>query len=252
MKLIDDGILNNVKSSIYHIAEIKKDNKELCETLINNWNNIAKLFLGYDLHYDWPMSKNKFLTEFDLNKSSLGNQLRRWTRRGILKKGDDYVIEGTTGPHAGTYINEKGAIKILERSPSIKGAKFLSKLGRNIELKQCVLYTKIIEYATRGVDNPKREFTTNNPRYRIDLYLEKSKLPIECDELGHEHESPSIRNQREEAIKKKLGCDEFLRFNPHEPNFDIGEIISKTFYHILGIPSKLTRELTEEELADFK
>jgi hypothetical protein len=126
-------------------------------------------------------------------------------KRGRLLKGEneDYFIEGA-GRTAETFINKKGAIKILDKCHSIEGLKYLRKYNNNIHLKRCLFYKSIIKMILKAIDNPKIEFAINNPRYRIDLYLEKSKLMIECDEVNHEYEPYENRLDREEDIKKKL------------------------------------------------
>ena len=160
---------------------------------------------------------------------------------------------------AATYINEKGAIKILEKTQSIEGAKFLRSVGINIHLKRCFLYKIIIKKILNKIDNPKTEFALKNPRFKIDLYLEKSKLPIECDELGHDRESYESRIDREEDIKKKIGCHEFLRFNPHDKNFNFEKLFRCIIYHILGKTINAQDPIdycmgkpTKEELEEFK
>lgn len=241
MELIDKEILNEVKKSIICFAEtIKEEKYYFYEVLISNWNLIERLFLEFDINYTWPMSKDDFCSKFDLNKNKVNSQMHRFTRMGILNKGEDYVIEGSRGPGTVTYIFESGAKKTLEKVQSIEGAKFLRKFGTNIHLKKCFLYITIIKYAVKGFDNPIREYTIRNPDYRIDLYLKQKKLAIECDELGHEHESPKERDNRGEAIKKKLEC-ELFRFNPHDKDVNIGEFIHDILCILLG------REINGEE-----
>jgi len=114
MELIHKDILNEVKSSLLGIAEtIKEDKNDFYKTLINNWNVIERLFLDFDNNYSWPMSKDNFLSKFDLNKNTVNNQMRRLIKRGVLKEGEDYVIEGPGGPMTSTDIYEKGAKKII-------------------------------------------------------------------------------------------------------------------------------------------
>ncbi len=212
MELIDIGILNKIKSSIFGIAElIKEDQNDSYNIIINNWKIIERLFLDFDNKYCWPMSINTFSSKFDLNKNKVNSQMRRWQIRGILIEGHDYTIEHEGGQGwRTTYIHEQGAKKVLERMQSIQGAKYLNELGINIHLKKCFLYICIIKYAVRGIDNPKIEYTIRNPDYRIDLYLEQHKLAIECDELGHEHEIPLLRYNREELSKLEIFFNQYL------------------------------------------
>ena len=61
--------------------------------------------------------------------------------------------------------------------------------------------------------------------YKIDLYFPDYNLAIEVDEFNHKDRDKLYENKREEYIKEKLGC-KFIRFNPDEKNFNIGNIIS--------------------------
>jgi hypothetical protein len=236
MDLIDNQIISNAKASIQNIANsIKEENKDLSQLIINNFSELEKSIYDTTSEYNWPMWKSTFLIKFDLKKNTVESHIKQLYKRGRLKYGqeEDLFVEGR-GRTAASYINEKGAIKILEKTQSIEGAKFLRSIGINIYLKKCFLYTIIIKNILNKIDNPKTEFALKNPIFKIDLYLEKSKLPIECDELGHDRESYESRIDREEDIKKKIRCHEFLRFNPHDNNFNFEKLLKCIIYHILG------------------
>lgn len=233
MEILDKEVLDKVKDVIYEVAEsIEKEQNNLYIKLINNWNSIERLFFDFDNNYSWPMSKRDFESNFDLNSGTITNQIVRYRRRGHLKEGEDYIIKGL-GRNGTTYIYESGAKKILEIMHSIEGAKLLTKYGINRRPKKCFCYIAIIKYATKGIDDPKKEFVIPGvQRYRTDLYLKEKKLAIECDELGHEHESPERRSNRQQAFINELGC-RFLRFNPHRIGFDIGLLIKCILYYLL-------------------
>jgi hypothetical protein len=61
--------------------------------------------------------------------------------------------------------------------------------------------------------------------YHIDLYIEKYKLAIECDENNHKDRNPLKEKERMEFIINKIGC-KFIRFNPDDTNFDITNVIN--------------------------
>lgn len=151
MELLDKQIINKVKEAIYEDAELIKENKNGYNKLINNWNEIERLFLNFDNNYSWPMYKPDFANRFDLHLGNLTNQMVRYTKRGALIKGDDYVIEGRGGRITKTNIYENGAKKILGIMQSIEGAKFL-----NNKPKKCLCYITIIKYAVNGLDEPKK------------------------------------------------------------------------------------------------
>lgn len=60
--------------------------------------------------------------------------------------------------------------------------------------------------------------------YRVDLYLAKPRLAIECDERNHPKYCQKLEKKREQRIKEALGCS-FLRFNPYCRSFNIGGLI---------------------------
>lgn len=60
--------------------------------------------------------------------------------------------------------------------------------------------------------------------YRIDLYLAKDRIAIECDENDHSHYKNKDELKREQSIKSALACS-FVRFNPYDPSFNIGSVI---------------------------
>lgn len=72
--------------------------------------------------------------------------------------------------------------------------------------------------------NLKIQYTENIFPYRIDLYFIDFKIAIECNEFGHSNYSKDEEEKREKIISDKLSC-KFIKFNPDEKNFNIGDII---------------------------
>ena len=62
--------------------------------------------------------------------------------------------------------------------------------------------------------------------YRIDLYLSKLKVAVECDEHGHVGYSQLHEEQRQAFIQTQLGCT-FVRFDPYAPGFDVMEQVAR-------------------------
>lgn len=64
--------------------------------------------------------------------------------------------------------------------------------------------------------------------YFIDLYIygKDKNIAVEVDENGHASYDNQFEKERENYIKSVLGC-EFVRFNPDDKNFNIGNVISK-------------------------
>ena len=63
-------------------------------------------------------------------------------------------------------------------------------------------------------------------KYNVDLYFPSFNLVIECDQNNHNHYNNQAEEERANYIKDKLGCT-FIRFNPDEPGFMIGDVIYK-------------------------
>ena len=59
------------------------------------------------------------------------------------------------------------------------------------------------------------------------MYFSENKLAIEVDQKGHTDRDEKKENEREEKIKKELGC-KFIRINPDAENYDIFVEIGKT------------------------
>ena len=83
------------------------------------------------------------------------------------------------------------------------------------------------------IEQLERAFCTCQPKkqrrvlgYRIDLFLEKPKIAIECDEHGHSRYDHAAEQRRQLAIQSELGCT-FLRFDPYEAGFCVFDIIAK-------------------------
>lgn len=61
-------------------------------------------------------------------------------------------------------------------------------------------------------------------RFKIDLYCQKKKVAIEIDENGHTDRDPEYEKNRENFIKKMLGC-KIIRINPDERGFRICKML---------------------------
>jgi len=74
--------------------------------------------------------------------------------------------------------------------------------------------------------------------YRVDLYFPTLKVAVECDEHGHRHCDPEQEEVRQRFIEAELGCT-FVRFNPHEPGFNIGRVINQVMRSALTLSRAL-------------
>jgi very-short-patch-repair endonuclease len=259
--------LISIRNSLVSIAEeIKKDRNDLYQKFLEIFDEIDSLFAENDeFSNNWPMSITDVRKIFDLSVGQIHNNKRKY-----LSRGEDYFVDRWNT----LYLERSGVIEILRHAKTEKGIKWLNKISdSNYSPKEEHLYINIIKYALTGFDNPKKEFAVkvSNRIYKIDLYLQKSKIAIECDERDHyEQEYLDEHIQRQEDIIKELGC-KFLRFNPHDHDFNIGELINVIFHYISNnlmngkepidyymekrerkIRERKNSKLSEEELAMFE
>jgi hypothetical protein len=235
MESLNKESLIPLRDSIFDIAkEIKEYSNDLFNKLMGVHAELEELFFINNVNddvFDWPMTIDKFCQEFDYNISTFTTHVSNLK----LRDRREYWVEG---PHGGAtcYISKIGAIKILEKMRSEKARKYLRTYHRmNIPLKAERQYLDIIQHAVHEFDNPikKKVVEIDNNKFEIDLYLEKIKLAVECDEQDHAYKDPIEESYRKEAIEKELGC-RFLSFNPDELDFNVGEIINIILCLILG------------------
>ena len=76
--------------------------------------------------------------------------------------------------------------------------------------------------------------------YRVDLYFHEQKLAVEVDELGHNGRNINDEIQRQQVLKRELGCV-FIRINPDATDFNIFKDLNKIHKHI----NQLTKQQTK-------
>jgi very-short-patch-repair endonuclease len=77
--------------------------------------------------------------------------------------------------------------------------------------------------------------------YRIDLYLPKIKLAIECDEFNHKAYDSDVEQKREREIREYLNC-KFFRYNPDDKNFNVFRMIGQVRIEIALIEQLQKKE----------
>ena len=125
-----------------------------------------------------------------------------------------------------------GIKQILHSSRSIHKDKIITHL--NIDYKE----TSWLKIISTSFNKFKQNFQYNVDGYRIDLYFTEYNIAIEVDELNHKDRDKMYEIKREKYIKEKLSC-KFIRFNPDEKNFNIGEVISNILENTLEQNMKL-------------
>ena len=131
-----------------------------------------------------------------------------------------------------------GIKQILHSSRSIHKDKIITHL--NIDLNVVFDYkeTSWLKIISTSFNKFKQNFQYYVDGYRIDLYFPEYNLAIEVDEFNHKDRDKMYEIKREKYIKEKLSC-KFIRFNPDEKNFNIGEVISNILENTLEQNMKL-------------
>ena len=107
--------------------------------------------------------------------------------------------------------------------------------------------TKIIEVLLNEKILP--QYSVLN--YKIDLYFSERKLVIEVDDKGHTDRDEKKENEREEKIKKELGC-KFIRINPDAENYDIFVEIGKIQVYIAQSNKEKLEKEKQTEIKELK
>lgn len=72
--------------------------------------------------------------------------------------------------------------------------------------------------------------------YYVDMYLPEFNICIECDEYGHRAYNKQSEISRQDNITCSLqrvdNPVKWVRYNPHEPNFSIGNVVYDVLKHI--------------------
>ena len=128
------------------------------------------------------------------------------------------------------FINEPGLYQLVMKSKLLTAREFAVQLDIKIKTLSCEQnYIGIIASALQKF-NPVYQFFVNG--YRIDLYFPSYRIAVECDEHGHFDRDNKAELSRQDAITKALGCT-FIRFNPHQNGFNVGNIIHKILCHLI-------------------
>jgi hypothetical protein len=227
-------LLISIRDNILDVAEqLKNIRKDLHEKLIQAGEDLESIFHDDSDEVVWPATVKEIVDCFGINTNTFNSHRRRLREKGELKEGIDYFRASYGQEH---LFTKGGAIKILRKTSPPKIAKYLMRHGIQISPKDQHQYIDIIRFAVERFDKPESQFKVviNNEKYYIiDLYLPNYKLAIECDEFGHDYSSPPEESRREEEIINELNCN-FLRFNPHDQDFNIGEVINIIFSYILN------------------
>jgi hypothetical protein len=154
-------------------------------------------------------------------------------RAGLSKYKKDEIVKvkyDTKGGNQNTnFFTIKGLIRILSKTRKEEIIDFCNFIGLNIHLNiyPCIEIDTIkciIE--TFNGESMIKQYRVKN--FLIDLYFDKYKIAIECDE---DHKNIEKDNLREDIIKKELNCI-FIRYKPYSKDFNIFSVLNKIYKNI--------------------
>ena len=137
------------------------------------------------------------------------------------------------------YINTHGLKSLLQKNrvahpdriKAIIEHPFIKQIGIEMNLIQTFKEQECIGAIVKTLSHLKTYTQFKVGQYRLDLYIPKYNLAIECDEFNHSNRDPEYEEQRESFIKNELNC-EFIRFNPDAKNFSTYDVIGEILKHI--------------------
>lgn len=170
-----------------------------------------------------------------LFKRSKSNIQRKLNELELIEN-EDFFKTSPPGCPPTYFFHLSGAIKIAEL-PSLtspESEEFLRKYNKikHKKIRKESYYLGIIESSVNGITRYYRYHYICGYQYNIDLYFPELKLAVECDEYNHKNYDQAKEKIRQEEIERECGCT-FIRFDPDEASFNIGNIINKIFLKIL-------------------
>jgi very-short-patch-repair endonuclease len=130
-------------------------------------------------------------------------------------------------------LTKQGLVRFVSISRSVRAndlAKFLGIPVHGARFTPVEADTlKIIMDAFNG-DNMKLQHKFGD--YKVDLFFPDHNLIIECDERGHSDRDPRYEKTRQEFIERE--GHKFIRYNPHDPDFSIINVINSIYRHIVS------------------
>ena len=134
-------------------------------------------------------------------------------------------INTNGGKQSMIVVNIDGVKKIIQSSRSINKDKLITNLNIELDIVYDCKESSYLKIISSSFKKFSQIFQYKVGIYRIDLYLPEYKLAIEVDEFDHCDRDKIYEKERQNFIEKELNC-KFIRFNPDQKNFNIGDIIS--------------------------
>ena len=161
----------------------------------------------------------------DIAKALNIKNVSEMVRGANIKENERNIFPNKTrgGKQKQIFVTRLGLKKVLANSKKPNAAQLSESLG----LEMCI-YTKVEASHIGNIRKAFKNILSIDEyavgRYNVDLYFPSLNLVIECDQNNHNHYNRQTEKERENYIKDKLGCT-FIRFNPDEPGFMVGDII---------------------------
>lgn len=146
----------------------------------------------------------------------------QWVKYQRLRK----YLSITPGKPIPAYIDQVSILKLLTTVRRVIPKDLYIGFGLSpyaIVLTTEQTYIGIIVNSFKDILDIKLQFAVGD--YKVDAYIPELKLAVECDEFGHQDIDLDYENERQLFIEKTIGCT-FLRFNPHDSAFSIGNVIN--------------------------
>jgi very-short-patch-repair endonuclease len=132
------------------------------------------------------------------------------------------------------YVNQRGILKLVVTCRKPEALVFAHSLGLNVETFFCASKEQhTLTIIATAFSHLKQETQRSVGKYRVDLYFPDQRIVVECDEHGHKGYSKSQDQDRQQFIEQQLNCT-FVRYDPDQEDFNIGEVIHKLLRMIYG------------------
>jgi len=183
----------------------------------------------------WLFDNRQVAYNYDSDEDTIRQQLYRYKSQNKLIEGKHWFHKNgwkpPRFPHYSLWTKE-GFIALGCYKGSTKAEKILIGLG--IKTRQATRIEselfKIIKNAFKGITVVETHYQISE--YIVDLYFPNLSIIVEIDEMGHENYDSDKELYRESKIRNSSKC-EILRFNPHNDQHNIGQVINKILKKIL-------------------
>jgi very-short-patch-repair endonuclease len=134
------------------------------------------------------------------------------------------TVQTAGGPQRMLIISKRGRDVIVSKSVKPRAIEFCHAI--HIETVMTRQEASSLLTITKAFVELQMKIQYRCGPYRIDLYIPKYKLAVECDENDHIAYLGQDEATRQTFIESALGCT-FIRFNPDAKEFNIGTVINR-------------------------